>query len=195
MDETLSYYNENAESFINGTVAVYFEKTQNKFLEKLTNGAYILDFGCGSGRDTKYFLEHGYKVDAIDGSDELVRYASEYTGIKVRKMLFQELDATNRYDGIWACSSVLHLPKVELKDVFVKMSRALKDNGIIYTSFKHSEFEGMRNGRYFTDFSLESFKDFIKDVPSLDILEYWISGDVRQGREDEKWLNLILRRN
>jgi hypothetical protein len=84
---------------------------------------------------------------------------------------------------------------VELKDVFVKMSRALKDNGIIYTSFKHSEFEGMRNGRYFTDFSLESFKDFIKDVPSLDILEYWISGDVRQGREDEKWLNLILRRN
>jgi hypothetical protein len=86
------------------------------------------------------------------------------------------------------------LPKVELKDVFVKMSRALKNNGIIYTSFKYSDFEGMRNGRYFTDFTLESFKDFIKDVPSLDIFEYWISGDVRQGRENEKWLNLILKR-
>jgi hypothetical protein len=71
------------------------------------------------------------------------------------------------------------------------MFRALKDKGIIYTSFKHSDFEGMRNGRYFT---LESFKNFIKDIPSLDILEYWISGDVRQGREDEKWLNLILQR-
>jgi SAM-dependent methyltransferase len=195
MDETLNYYNKNAENFINGTVAVDFEKTQNKFLEKLTKGAYILDFGCGSGRDTKYFLEHGYKVDAIDGSNELVRYASEYTGIKVRKMMFQELDATNCYDGIWACSSILHLPKVELRDVLVKMSSALKNNGIIYTSFKYSEFEGMRNGRYFTDFTLESFKDFIKDITSLDILEYWISGDVRQGREDEKWLNLILRRN
>jgi hypothetical protein len=139
-------------------------------------------------------LEHGYKVDAIDGSDELVRYASEYTGIEVRKMLFGELDAENCYDGIWACSSILHLPKAELKDVIIKMSRALKDKGVIYTSFKYSEFEGMRNGRYFTDFTLESFADFIKDVPSLDILEYWISGDVRQGREDEKWLNLILRR-
>jgi 2-polyprenyl-3-methyl-5-hydroxy-6-metoxy-1,4-benzoquinol methylase len=192
MDETLNYYNKNAESFINATVAVDFEKMQNKFLERLPRGAYILDFGCGSGRDTKYFLEHGYKIDAIDGSDELVRYASEYTGIKVKKMLFSELDATKCYDGIWACSSILHLPKVELKDVLVKMSRALKDNGIIYTSFKHSEFEGMRNGRYFTDFTLESFVDFIKDVPSLDILEYWISEDVRQGREDEKWLNLIL---
>jgi hypothetical protein len=84
------------------------------------------------------------------------------------------------------------LPKVELKDVLVKMSRALKDKGFIYTSFKYSEFECMRNGRYFTDFTLESFADFIKDVPSLDILEYWISGDVRQGRENEKWLNLIL---
>jgi SAM-dependent methyltransferase len=192
MDETLNYYNKNAENFINGTVAVDFEKTQIKFLERLPRGAYILDFGCGSGRDTKYFLEHGYKVDAIDGSDELVRYASEYTGIEVKKMLFGELAATNCYDGIWACSSILHLPKAELRDVLIKMSRALKDNGFIYTSFKYSEFAGMRNGRYFTDFTLESFTDFIKDVPPLDILEYWISGDVRQGREDEKWLNLIL---
>jgi SAM-dependent methyltransferase len=194
MDETLNYYNKNAKNFINGTVAVDFEKTQKKFLEKLPTGAYILDFGCGSGRDTKYFLEHGYKVDAIDGSDELVRYSSEYTGIEVGKMLFGELDAENCYDGIWACSSILHLPKLELKDVFIKMSRALKDKGVIYTSFKYSEFEGMRNGRYFTDFTLESFADFIKDAPSLDILEYWISGDVRHGREDEKWLNLILQR-
>jgi hypothetical protein len=86
------------------------------------------------------------------------------------------------------------LPKVELKDVLVKMSRALKDKGIIYTSFKRNEFEGMRNGKYFTDFTLESFADFVKDVPLLEILEYWISGDVRQGREDEKWLNLILQK-
>jgi hypothetical protein len=57
-----------------------------------------------------------------------VRYASEYTGIGVRKMLFQEFDATNCYDGIWACSSILHLPKAELRDVLAKMSRALKDN-------------------------------------------------------------------
>jgi SAM-dependent methyltransferase len=194
MDETITYYNENAENFINGTVAVDFEKTQNKFLEKLPGGAYILDFGCGCGRDTKYFLEHGFKVDAIDGSEELVKYASEYTGIMVRQMLFGELDATECYDGIWACSSILHLPKVELKDVLVKMSRALKNNGFIYTSFKYSVFEGMRNGRYFTDFTLESFTDFLKDVSSLNISEQWISGDVRKGREDEKWLNLILNR-
>ena len=91
MPNTLKYYNENAKSFIEGTVNVNFVKIQNVFLQLLPSGGLILDFGCGSGRDTKYFLEHGYKVDAIDGSIELCKLASKYTGINVKHMLFQEL--------------------------------------------------------------------------------------------------------
>ena len=92
IDKTLKYYNENAQSFASGTVSVKFTKVQDKFLEKLNPDAYILDFGCGAGRDTKYFLSRGYQVDAVDGSEQLCRIASEYTGIKVRQMLFQKLD-------------------------------------------------------------------------------------------------------
>lgn len=192
-NKTLDYYNQNAESFIQGTVSVDFKETQDKFLQSLT-GKTILDFGCGSGRDTKYFIESGYAVTAIDGSEELCKSASAYTGIQVKHMLFQDLDEVDCYDGIWACSSILHLPKEELKIVTQKMSRALKPNGIIYTSFKYGNFEGERNGRYFTDFTLDEFKDFISDVKDIAIEEYWITGDVRPGREDEKWLNLILRK-
>ena len=192
-NKTLDYYNQNAESFIQGTVSVDFKQTQDKFLQSLT-GKSILDFGCGSGRDTKYFIESGYAVTAIDGSEELCKSASAYTGIQVKHMLFQDLDEVDCYDGIWACSSILHLPKEELKIVSQKMSRALKQNGIIYTSFKYGNFEGERNGRYFTDFTLDEFKDFISDVKDIAIEEYWITGDVRPGREDEKWLNLILRK-
>lgn len=192
-NKTLDYYNQNAESFIQGTVSVDFKETQDKFLQSLT-GKTILDFGCGSGRDTKYFIESGYAVTAIDGSEELCKSASAYTGIQVKHMLFQDLDEVDCYDGIWACSSILHLPKEELKIVTQKMSRALKPNGIIYTSFKYGNFEGERNGRYFTDFTLDVFKDFISDVKDIAIEEYWITGDVRPGREEEKWLNLILRK-
>lgn len=78
-------------------------------------------------------------------------------------MLFLDLDDVDFYDGIWACSSILHL---------LKMSRALKLNGIIYTSFKYGNFEGGRNGRFFTDFTLEVFKDFISDVKDIVIEEY-----------------------
>ena len=195
MINTLDYYNQNADDFIQGTISVDFAATQDKFIKRLASGASILDFGCGSGRDTKFFLDRGFTVEAIDGSEELCKRASEYTGITVKQMLFQELEAKEKYDGIWACSSILHLPKDELKGVLAKMADALVSDGVIYTSFKYSEFEGERNGRYFTDFTLETFAEYISDIDSLKIEEYWITGDVRPDRGEEKWLNLILRKN
>lgn len=76
-DETLIYYNANAKAFTEGTINVDFSSIQNKFLDRLDSGATILDFGCGSGRDTRFFLENGYSVEAIDGSEELCKIASE----------------------------------------------------------------------------------------------------------------------
>ena len=110
---TLAYYNENAKRFAEGTVGVDFKATQDRFLDSLEcvsgsrrAGKIILDFGCGAGRDTKYFLEQGCNVTATDGSEELCRIASEYTGINVKQMLFSELKDIELYDGIWACSSM-----------------------------------------------------------------------------------------
>lgn len=194
IDKTLKYYNENAQSFASGTVSVKFTEVQDKFLEKLNPDAYILDFGCGAGRDPKYFLSRGYQVDAVDGSEQLCRIASEYTGIKVRQKLFQELDEKEKYDGIWACASILHLPKKQLREVLENMYAALRSEGWIYTSFKYGEFEGERNGRYFTDFTTDTFKNFIHDMHGLKIEEHWITGDVRPGRGEEKWLNLLLQK-
>lgn len=105
-----------------------------------------------------------------------------------------ENHSREKYDGIWACASILHLNKAELSGVFEKMSRALKKTGIIYTSFKYGDFEGMRNGRYFTDFTEESFASLLNNIPLLTIEKQWITGDARQGRENEKWYNIILKR-
>ena len=195
MGNTVEYYNKNAEQFVQGTLSVDFTATQERFLSKLSLGTCILDFGCGSGRDTKYFLDKGYQVDATDGSAELCKLASEYTGICVKQMLFEELDEYEKYDGIWACSSILHLDKRALKDVLKKMAVALKANGVVYTSFKYGDFEGERNGRYFVDFTQETFVEYMQEIPKLQIEEYWITGDVRPGRGEEKWLNLILRKS
>jgi len=192
-NKTLDYYNKNAEQFAEGTVSVDFSETQERFINALS-GKRILDFGCGSGRDTKYFIDSGLEVSASDGSEELCRIAGEYTGIAVKHMLFQELDEVDKYDGIWACSSILHLPKDELKDVLKRMVRALCDGGVIYTSFKYGTFEGERNGRYFTDFTEETFMEFVRDIDGTAIEDYWITGDVRPGRGEEKWLNIILRK-
>lgn len=194
-DKTIYYYNTNANSFINNTVTVDFAATQMRFKYRLKNGASILDFGCGSGRDTKYFLEQGYQVTATDGSIELCKAATQYTGIPVRHMLFQELGEIDTYDGIWACSSILHLPLPELEDVLHRMAVALKKGGIIYTSFKYGTYQGERNGRYFTDMTEETFSNLLQNIKELKIEDQWITSDVRLGRGDEKWLNIILRKN
>ena len=194
-NKTLDYYNKNASSFAEKTIDVDFHDTQKHFQELLPEQGYILDFGCGSGRDIKYFLSQNFKVDAIAGSEELCRIASDYTGIKVKKMLFQELDEIEKYDGIWACSSILHLTQNELKTVFGKMVKALKRDGIIYTSFKYGNFEGERNERYFIDFTEEKFNKFVNNIENVKLKEEWITCDVRPGRGEEKWLNLILQKN
>lgn len=191
---TLTYYNQNAHPFAASTVSVDFTATQTRFTAHLPQGGSILDFGCGSGRDAKYFLGQGFQVDAIDGSEELCKLASEYTGIPVKQMLFHELDAVEQYDGIWACSSILHLPLDELNQVLENMATALKPNGIIYTSFKYGNFAGERNGRYFTDMTETSFAALMQNIISLDTEEQWITSDVRPERGEEKWLNVILRK-
>ena len=192
--QTLEYYKTNTDSFVKGTLAADMSQTQSRFLDKLPKHAYILDFGCGSGRDTKVFLDNGYQVDAVDGSEEVCHEASRITGIAVKQMFFSDLDADTVYDGIWACASILHLPRTELKDVLNRISKALKPHGVLYTSFKHGVSEGFRGGRWFTDFTEESLNTFWKEVQGLKILETWITHDVRPGREEERWINLLARR-
>lgn len=192
--DTLAYYDQNAEAFAASTADVEFSQMQRRFEALLSPGARILDFGCGSGRDARHFLDAGFDVVATDGSAELCRLARQLTGLPVRHELFQDLADIEAYDGIWACSSILHLPKPQLADVFGKMIAALKPGGVIYTSFKHGTFEGERNERYFTDFTEPAFREFLAGIPGVRIEQAWTTGDVRPGREDEKWLNLLLRK-
>ena len=194
MNDTLSYYNTNTASFIESTQSVQMTEAWNRFTSKLEPSSLILDFGCGSGRDTKYFLEHEFKVEAMDGSEELCKAAYEYTGITVKHQLFQDWESEEKYNGIWACSSILHLNKQELKHVIGNIRDALLPSGIFYTSFKYGNFEGVRNGRYFTDMTESSFADLINEVSGFEIIEEWITSDVRPSREEEKWLNVILKK-
>lgn len=191
---TLDYYEKNAKAFAAGTVNVCFREIQDLFLEYVPEGGRILDFGCGSGRDAKYFLGRGYRVEAVDGSGELCRIAGEYTGIPVKQMQSYELDCVGAYDGIWACASILHVAKRELPDILRKMADAVKDGGVLYASFKYGEFEGARDGRYFTCFTEEGFRRVAEAIPELTVEKQWITDDAREERREEPWLNLILRK-
>ena len=191
MKKTRDFYNENASSFFEGTVGADMSENYKVFLERLPQGAHILDAGCGSGRDSLAFKEMGYQVTAIDASEELCKLAAEYIGQEVRHIRFEELDYENTFDGIWACASLLHVPSVELPQVIEKLAKALKKDGVMYASFKYGEFEGERSGRYFYDLTEEKAEELFT-VGGLKGVKMWITGDVREGRGDEKWVNVMM---
>ena len=192
-ETTLLYYQKNADRFVDGTASADMSYARTRFLRLLSPKAYILDFGCGSGRDAKAFMDLGYRVDAVDGSPELCRIASDLIGKPVKHMLFDELSAFEQYDGVWACASILHLPKGKLVDVLHKISKAMKADGVLYTSFKYGNYEGLRGDRYFIDFTEDTLHELLEAVPSLQIIDTWITDDVRPGRE-ERWINTLARR-
>jgi SAM-dependent methyltransferase len=65
-------------------------------------------------------------------------------------MLFDQLDAREVYDGVWASACLLHVPKEELAGILARIHRALKPDGIFYASFKTGESDGRDSlGRYY----------------------------------------------
>lgn len=193
-NKTLEYYNTNSYQFNTNTVNVPFSSIQSNFLSYLPKQAYILDFGCGSGRDSKAFISSGYRVDAIDGSIEMCKLSEALIGQPVNCIRFQDFCVKNKYDGIWACASILHLDHDELRKVFKSLYDALKKEGYLYASFKYGTFAGIRDGRYFTDMTEDTFNDFVKETGLFEIVDMKVGSDSRPGREDELWLNTIMKK-
>ena len=189
---TLDYYNKNSEEYFNSTLNVDMTNTYKEFLKLVPEGGKILDLGCGSGRDSMNFIKLGYEVTAVDGSKELAKKASALLGKEVIVSTFEELELKEKFHGIWACASLLHIKREDLKIVLNNLYNNLDDNGVFYMSFKYGEKEYVDDkNRYFNCFTDESIISFINENTKYNILGLYITED-KLGRVNEvKWVNLI----
>ena len=190
-DTTLSWYRENA--------IQYAEETRNslvldalwEFLSRMKEGGTILDYGSGSGRDSAYFINKGFSVDSLDGSAEMKAQAERLFGIKVKLASFLSLEEKDKYDGIWAQASILHLEEHDLRAALTLIERALKRDGVFYSSFRKGEEDGYENGRWYTNMTERRFLSFLP--ASLYVEKIWESQDVRPG-VNRTWLSIICRK-
>ncbi|WP_287967329.1 MULTISPECIES: class I SAM-dependent methyltransferase [Acinetobacter] len=192
--KTIDYYNKHAEEFTASTFEVDMESFYQPFLALLPETAQILDLGCGSGRDSLAFKNKGYHIDAMDYSAELVKKATELTGIQVKYQSFYDLSEVAVYDGIWACASLLHCERKRLAEVLEKMLRALKPDGVIYMSFKYGDSDREKYGREFTDLNEQQAQELLAQFDQVSWVQQWITIDKRPERE-EQWLNLLWKKN
>ena len=189
---TLDYYNKNSEEYFNSTLNVDMTNTYKPFLKLVPKDGKILDLGCGSGRDSMNFMKLGYEVIAVDGAKKLAKRASVLLGKEVIVSTFEELELKEKFHGIWACASLLHIKREDLKTVLNNLYNNLDDNGVFYMSFKYGEKEYVDDkNRYFNCFTDESIISFINENTKYNILGLYITED-KLGRVNEvKWVNLI----
>ena len=189
---TLDYYNKNSEEYFNSTLNVDMTNTYKAFLKLVPKGGKILDLGCGSGRDSMNFIKLGYDVTSVDGAKKLAKKASVLLGKEVIVSTFEELELKEKFHGIWACASLLHIKREDLKTVLNNLYNNLDDNGVFYMSFKYGEKEYVDDkNRYFNCFTDESIISFINENTKYNILGLYITED-KLGRVNEvKWVNLI----
>ena len=128
---------------------------------------------------------------AVDGCKEYCEHTRLRAGCEVRQMLFEELDYSDVFDGVWACASLLHVEKDALPGVLRLIRRALKKDGVFYASFKYGEAEREKNGRRFSDFTEESLRALLEEAGGFRVEKLWTTADARPERADERWVNVL----
>jgi SAM-dependent methyltransferase len=192
---SIEFYNINAAEFFNNTVSADMTEAYEMFLKYVIPEGKILDAGCGSGRDTVFFLNKGFEVVSLDASDEMVRMSSELTVQRTIKMMFQDIGFVEEFDGVWACASLLHVNRDEIDDVIGRIVSSLKPEGIFYASFKYGDGVTIRDGRLFNSYNEEAIGSLLGKRNDLTVVRVWKTQDVRPDRNDEFWMNVLCRKS
>ncbi len=191
-DSTISYYDRQAMQYFQSTVRADVAENCERFLGYVPPGGRIIDLGAGSGRDMLYFKKRGYFVSGIDASAELCRLASEYTGIEVACQRIQDWRPEEKYDGIWANASLLHLELSEIEDFILRAGSYLEGGGVLYISMKEGIPTGTdAAGRYFTGITAGQLAGMAGKSNDFSILEIWRTEDALH-RLGFSWANMLL---
>lgn len=187
------YYEINAKRYVKETFSADMSEQYKRFLPLLRERARILDVGSGSGRDACYFQNHGYQVTALEPSKNLCREIRKVFSGEIVCSDIQSYQPDQRFDGIWACASLLHLQEKEVLCFFEKINLYLNENGIVYLSGKNGITTGeTEDGRYFLEFTEQFVGKILAVNDRMKLEELWYTKDV-SGRKGFRWMNVILK--
>ena len=193
---TLDFYAAEAAAYATRSDSIGVSKALAEFIARLPPQATVLDLGCGTGRDTRALIDTGHTVTAIDGSPEMAREAEKRIGAPVRVWLFENLDYTQAFDGIWANASLLHVPRAGLPDVLARVYRALKPNGLLFASFKAGGQEGRDPlGRYYNYLNRGEVDALIGAAGAWTTLEISTGRGIGYDGEESKFVNCTAKKS
>ena len=195
-ERTLGHYGESVGTFWDGTKG--HDVTQN--YEALLGAIEgpppfaILDFGCGPGRDLRYFQSLGHRAVGLEGCAEFATMARSYSGCEVLEQNFLALSLPGEtFDGVFANASLFHVPTADLPRVLGELRAALKPGGVLFSSNPHGHNEeGWNRGRYGAYHDLETWRGHLARAGFTELEHYYRPQGVP--REQQPWLATVWRR-
>ena len=198
---TLNYYDENAVEFACQTLSIDMHDLYELFINQLPqrDTQCILDVGCGSGRDANYFAKQGYHVTAMDASAKLIQWAEQHhmssriTWVHLDFSSIEKQAWENKFTGIWACASLLHVPFLELPFIINSLLDTFTDDGVMYVSFKYGKGERVDEERFFCDMNESRWTTIVAKIPQVIEYKIWLSADKRSGIKNN-WFNITIKK-
>ncbi|MDD5275123.1 MAG: class I SAM-dependent methyltransferase [Methylovulum sp.] len=193
--QTIAHYEHHAQSFWEGTKDHDVSQNIGAFLgacqpDKVLD---ILDFGCGPGRDLLHFKSVGHRPVGLDGSAAFCQMAAELTGCPVLRQNFLALDLpAQAFDGIYANASLFHVPRQHLPAVLDRLHRALRPEGILFTSNPRGNGETVQGRRYGNYMELESSARFLAAANFEMLRHYYRPEGLPRGQQ--LWLAIVSKR-
>lgn len=194
--QTLQFYEASAEEYILGRPEGA-SRHLPAFLELLPHTARILDLGCGGGTDAEAIIAAGFTVDPTDGVAAIAAIASKRLGQEVRVLRFDELDAVEAYEGVWANAALHHVPRAALPDVLKRIHKALKPGGVHFANFKSGKPDGPdARKRHYSYLSLQEMVDLYQGVADWGVISAAAyMGGARYETDDTPWVKIVVRKH
>ena len=193
-NSSVDYYELHSEEFIRSSINADLSVLYGRFEALIPDGCYILDLGCGSGRDSKHFLDKGYSVLSADPSEEMCKQTALLTNNDVVLLKAENMKYVDSFDAVWACASLLHVAKNDTEDVINRVLVSLKHGGIFYASWKYGDNERkLDDGRFYNDYTEESLKELFNKFEEAIVIDMWLTTDVR-AEFTTKWINVLVKR-
>lgn len=189
--QTLAFYNEHAALYARQTMQADLGQLYLRFLPLLPPLGRILDLGCGGGRDLRAFKKLGFNCVGMEPSRQLAYLAAEFSSCEVVVARAQDLKAANAFDGVWACASLLHLPRLELPLAIARVQTALRGGGVLFLSMQEGSGSSIASdGRFYARYSRLELKSIVVSA-GMSVIDQWSTPDTLPGRESLTWLNLL----
>lgn len=141
-------------------------------LERLEDGASVLDVGCGAGVPIAQALSRRYRITGVDMSEGMVRLArrnvpeGEFVCGDVMSVEFEE----GSFDAVVAFYSIFHLPREEHGALFRRIWQWLKPGGYFLCTLSRRDEEAYTEDDFFgvtmfwSNFELSKSSQMLREV-------------------------------